>query len=152
MSIAIGSDHAGFPLKEHLKKELQAMGLEARDFGTHSTDSCDYPDIAHAVSRAVAKGECESGILICGTGIGVSITANKVTGIRAACVSDPYSARMAREHNDANILCLGERVVGQGLAGDILRAWLGAAFAGGRHQRRVDKIGQVELEYRGPGR
>lgn len=149
MSIAIGSDHAGFPLKEHLKSELQTLGVEVRDYGTHSTDSCDYPDIAHAVSRAVVQGECESGILVCGTGIGMSITANKVPGIRAAHVSDPYSARMAREHNNANVLCLGERVVGQGLAGDILLAWLGASFAGGRHQRRVDKIGQLELEYRG---
>ena len=147
MTIAIGSDHGGYHLKEFLKEELRGLGLEARDFGTHSTESCDYPDIAHAVSKAVVQGECASGILICGTGIGMSISANKVPGIRAAHCTDPYSARMAREHNDANVLCLGERVVGQGLAGDILRAWLEGSFAGGRHQRRVDKVSLIETEY-----
>lgn len=146
MTIGIGSDHGGFELKEALKLEMEALGLDVRDYGTHSTDSCDYPDIARTVTQAILAGECESGILICGTGIGMSIAANKAHGIRAALCSEPYSARMAREHNDANVLCLGGRVVGPGLALDILNAWLGGKFAGGRHQRRVEKIGQIETE------
>lgn len=144
MKIALGSDHGGFNLKEEIKKWLQEKGYSYEDYGTFSTDSCDYPDLAVAVARAVASGECTQGILVCGTGIGVSIVANKVPGIRAALCHDTFSAKASREHNDANILTLGERVIGKGLALEIVEAWLGASFSGGRHQRRVDKIMALE--------
>lgn len=140
MKIALGSDHGGFNLKEAIKQWLEEKGYRFEDYGTHSTESCDYPDLALEVARAVASGECTQGILVCGTGIGVSIVANKVPGIRAALCHDTFSAKASREHNNANILTLGERVVGRGLALDIVEAWLGASFSGGRHQRRVDKI------------
>lgn len=146
MTIAIGSDHGGFELKELLKQELAKQGIEAQDFGTHSVESCDYPDIARAVTGAITSGACESGILICGTGIGMSISANKVRGIRAALCNDPYSAHMAREHNNANVLCMGARVIGSGVMVDIVQAWLGGKFAGGRHAVRVEKIGRIESE------
>ncbi|MHB9143878.1 MAG: ribose 5-phosphate isomerase B [Symbiobacteriia bacterium] len=146
MTIAIGSDHGGFELKEIIKQELATLGIQAHDFGTHSVESCDYPDIARTVTGAITSGECESGILICGTGIGMSIAANKVHGIRAALCGEPYSARMAREHNNANVLCMGGRVVGAGLAVEILHAWLGGQFAGGRHAARVEKISRIETE------
>ncbi|MGO0123401.1 ribose 5-phosphate isomerase B [Desulfothermobacter acidiphilus] len=140
MKIAIGSDHGGWQLKQVVRRFLEEEGLEYRDFGTHSPESCDYPDIAFAVAEAVARGDFDRGILICGTGIGMTIAANKVPGVRAALCHDTYSARMSREHNDANVLGLGERVIGPGLALEIVRTWLAASFAGERHRRRVDKI------------
>ncbi len=144
MKVAIGSDHGGFTLKEEIKLLLAAVDIEYQDFGTHSDDSVDYPDFARPVSEAVAKGEYDRGILICGTGIGMSITANKVPGIRASLCHDCFSAKATREHNDANILCMGERVVGRGLALEITRLWLSTEFLGGRHQRRLDKITALE--------
>jgi ribose 5-phosphate isomerase B len=142
LKVALGSDHGGYQLKEEIKKWLteRKEQYECKDFGTFSADSCDYPDIAKPVAEAVAAGECALGILVCGTGIGVSIVANKIPGIRAALCSDTFSAKASREHNDANILTLGERVIGRGLALEIVEAWLKTPFAGGRHQRRVDKI------------
>jgi len=142
--LAIGSDHGGFRLKQEIMKVLRDEGVDFRDFGTFSIESCDYPDIALAVAEAVSRKEFNCGIIICGTGIGVAITANKVPGIRAALCHDTFSARMAREHNDANILTLGERVTGPGLAGDIVRMWLKSEFSGGRHSRRVEKITAIE--------
>lgn len=149
LKVAIGSDHGGFRLKEEIIKLLQEEGLSFRDFGTHTPESCDYPDIAFAVATAVARGEYDRGILLCGTGIGMAIAANKVRGIRAALCHDPFSARMAREHNNANILTLGERVIGPGLAREIVRVWLKTEFAGERHARRVDKIAAYEKESHG---
>ncbi len=144
MRIAIGADHAGYALKETLAAHLRAQGVEVVDFGTHGPDSVDYPDYARVVAEAVARGEVDFGVLICGTGIGMAIAANKVPGIRAAAVSDVYSAKMSRAHNDANILCLGGRVVGPGLAIEILETWLRTPFEGGRHARRLEKIRQIE--------
>jgi len=140
MKIAIGSDHGGYNLKETVKKHLAEKGIEFNDMGTYSTESCDYADYAAKTAIAVTSGEYDKGILICGTGIGISITANKVKGIRAALCGDTFSARMSREHNDANILCMGERVIGAGLAVDIVDTWLNAEFTGGRHTNRVQKI------------
>ena len=122
---------------------VQEKGFELKDFGTHSEESCDYPDIAHEVAKAVAGGQFDLGILICGTGVGMSIAANKVPGIRASLCGDTYSARMTRNHNDSNILCLGARVTGLGLMLDIVDAYLAESFSGGRHQRRIDKIEQL---------
>jgi ribose 5-phosphate isomerase B len=144
MDIVIGSDHAGLRLKAELAEHLQSLGHATRDLGTHTSDSCDYPEFAEAVARQVAGGDARWGLLVCGTGIGMCMSANKVAGARAAVVSDTFSARMTRLHNDANILCLGERVVGGGLAKEILDAWLSTEFEGGRHQRRVDKIHDIE--------
>jgi len=141
VTIAIGSDHAGYTLKEALKEGLATDGYEIQDFGAFSLESVDYPDIAREVAEAVAAGQFQRGIVVCGTGIGVTITANKVPGIRAAACSEPYSARMARAHNDANVIGLGARVVGPGLAMEIAKAFLNTDFeAGSRHERRVDKI------------
>jgi len=145
--IGIGSDHGGFNLKNEIIKFLKEKGYEVKDFGTRSADSVDYADYGRAVAEAVVKGECDKGIVICGTGIGISIATNKVKGIRAALCTDTYMARMAREHNDANILALGERVIGVGVALDIVETWLGTEFAGGRHQQRIDKIAQIEEQY-----
>ncbi|MCR4440665.1 MAG: ribose 5-phosphate isomerase B [Peptococcaceae bacterium] len=145
LTIALGSDHGGFLLKEEIKRWLSEKGYAVEDFGARSTEPCDYPDIAVEVATAVASGRCEKGILVCGTGIGVSIAANKVPGIRAALCHDTFSARASREHNDANILALGERVVGHGLALEIVRVWLDSVFAGGRHKRRVDKIKALDM-------
>lgn len=142
--LAIGSDHGGVNLKRAINGLLEKRGMEYRDFGTFDTGSVDYPDIAKQVAEAVARGEAEKGILICGTGIGMSIAANKIKGIRAAHVTDTYSARMTREHNNANIICLGERVTGVDLALEIVNAYLDAEFQGGRHQARVDKITLLE--------
>jgi len=142
--VAIGSDHGGFRLKESIKEFLAEKGVAVRDFGAFSPASVDYPDISRAVATAVAGGECDRGIIICGTGIGVAIAANKVRGVRAALCHDEYSARMSREHNDANILTMGERVIGEGLARSIVAVWLASEFAGGRHARRVDKIIAME--------
>jgi len=144
MLIAIGSDHGGFGLKEAIKKFLEERTIPFRDFGTYSLDSVDYPDISRAVAQAVAGGECDRGIILCGTGIGVSIAANKVRGIRAALCHDTFSAQMSREHNDANVLTMGERVIGTGLALAIVEKWLATEFAGGRHARRVEKITALE--------
>lgn len=144
MRIAIGADHGGYELKRQIAGFLIAQGYQVQDFGTHSLESVDYPDFAALVARAVAAGECERGILICGAGVGMSLAANKVRGIRAALCTDCYMARMAREHNDAQILCLGGRVLGMGLALDIVQVFLGSEFVGGRHARRVDKISALE--------
>ena len=139
--IGIGSDHGGFELKEKVKKHLEERGLEYKDFGTYSADSCDYPVYGRAVAKAVASGECDRGILICGTGIGISITANKVKGIRAALCSDCFSAQATREHNDANILAMGARVLGDGLALKIVDTFLDTPFSGDeRHIRRISMI------------
>ena len=141
MKVAIGSDHGGFNLKELLKTELTAAGFILKDFGTNTTASCDYPNIAFKVAEAVAKGECQKGILICGTGIGMSIAANKVPGIRAALCHDVFSAEATREHNDSNVLTMGERVIGPGLALKIAETWLTTEFSGAeRHQRRLTQI------------
>lgn len=142
--IAIGADHAGRSLKEEIVAFLRETGYPVEDMGTHGDESVDYPDYALKVARAVATGAADLGILICGTGIGMSVAANKVRGIRAAVATDCYMARMAREHNDANILCLGGRVVGPGLALEIVRTFLQSRFAGGRHARRVEKIRAAE--------
>ncbi|MCX7970151.1 MAG: ribose 5-phosphate isomerase B [Negativicutes bacterium] len=145
MKVAIGSDHGGVNLKQKIKELLVSKGVDFQDFGTESADQpVDYPDVALAVSRAVAAGQFERGILICGTGIGVSIAANKVRGIRAALCHDVFSACATREHNDSNVLCLGERVIGPGLAAMIVNIWLTTDFAGGRHAVRVDKITACE--------
>ena len=141
MKIAIGADHAGFEMKRDALSWLHEMGHEVHDCGTHSCDSVDYSDFALAVGRAVVAGEAELGVLVCGTGQGVGMAANKIPGIRAAICSDTYSARLTREHNDANVLTLGARVVGAGLARDILEAFLATPFSHGeRHQRRIDKM------------
>ena len=141
---AIGSDHGGYALKQEIMKHLTERGIEYRDYGTFSTDSCDYPDYGEAVGRAVASGECERGIVVCGTGIGISIAANKVHGVRCALCGDCFSAQMAREHNDANVLALGARVLGPGLALKIVDTFLDAEFQGGRHARRAAKIMALE--------
>jgi len=148
-TIALGADHAGFELKEALKGWLIDQGYQVLDYGTHSTDSVDYPDYAAQVALAVADQKVERGVLVCGTGIGMAITANKVPGVRAALCSDLYTARMSREHNDGNVLTLGGRLMGREMAVDILRMWLETDFAGGRHQRRVDKIADVERRHAG---
>ena len=139
-TFAIASDHAGFELKEALKRELEKRGTTVQDFGTTTLESCDYPDFAHAVSRAVANGSAQLAILVCGTGVGMSIAANRHPSVRAVVCSEPLSARMARQHNDANVLCLGARVVGVGTAIDIVDAFFTSHFDGGRHAARVAKI------------
>ncbi|MBI5762024.1 MAG: ribose 5-phosphate isomerase B [Planctomycetes bacterium] len=144
MKIAMGADHRGVTAKSHIKAVLQELNLDVRDFGTESTKSCDYPDPAGAAARAVQSGECELGILICGTGIGMSITANKLHGIRAALCHDELTAEMARRHNDANILCLPADLVGNALMRRIVEVWLKTPFEGGRHQARIDKISTIE--------
>ncbi|OUM85073.1 MAG: ribose 5-phosphate isomerase B [Bacillus thermozeamaize] len=146
MRVALAADHGGFRLKEEIKKELEEMGVIYEDFGTHSPDSVDYPDFAIPVAKKVAAGEFDRGILICGTGIGMTIAANKVRGIRCALVHDAFSARATREHNDSNLLAMGERVIGPGLAREIVRIWLTTPFAGGRHQRRIEKIRELEAQ------
>ncbi len=142
--IAIASDHGGYALKQALKEHLEQSGLTCQDFGTDSADSCDYPLFAAAAARAVASGACERGIVICTTGIGVSIVANKVPGIRCALCSDSLTARMTRQHNDSNMLALGAGIIGKNLAFEIADVWLSTEFEGGRHQRRVDQIAAVE--------
>lgn len=140
LRIAIGSDHGGYEYKEQIVSHLKEKGYECVDVGTYSTDSCDYPVIARTVTTKITTGEADRGILICGTGIGMSIVANKVNGIRAALCGDTFSARASRAHNNSNVLCLGERVIGINLAMDIVDIWLESKFEGGRHQRRVDMI------------
>jgi ribose 5-phosphate isomerase B len=140
LRIAVGADQGGYELKQPIVDFLVDQDHEVSDLGIHRLESVDYPDVAETVARAVAAGEADRGIVICGTGIGVSLAANKMRGIRAALCTDCYMARMAREHNDAQILCLGGRVVGRGLALDIVQVFLTSEFQGGRHARRVDKI------------
>ena len=144
MKIAMGADHGGYSLKEIIKKHLVEEGHEILDLGTHDTQSCNYPEYAAKVAYAVADKHADLGVLVCGTGIGMSIAANKVKGIRAAAVSDCFTAQATREHNDSNIICLGERIVGPGLAMRIVDTWLNASFQGGRHQTRVDMICDLE--------
>ena len=144
MKVVIGSDHAGYSLKEAIKKHLEEAGHEVLDKGTSDTSSCHYPIFAEAVANAVVGGEAERGILVCGTGIGMSIAANKVKGIRAAALSDCFTAEATRKHNDSNILCLGERTVGPGLAFKLVDIFLSTEFEGGRHQTRVDMMMAIE--------
>jgi len=146
MKIAIGSDHAGFELKEEIRKYLEDNGYEYIDCGVYNTDSADYPVQAKLTCDKIISGECERGILCCGTGIGISIAANKVKGIRAACCSDYFSAKYTRLHNDANVLCMGNRVIGKGAALELVEVFLNTDFEGGRHQRRVDLITALENE------
>lgn len=144
MKIAIGSDHGGYHLKQDIIKLIQELGFEVKDFGTHSPDSTDYSDFAFPVATSVAQGEYDRGILICGTGVGMSISANKVKDIRAALVTDLYTAQVTRQHNNSNVLCLGARITGPQIALEIVRLWLTSEFEGGRHQRRLDKISAYE--------
>ena len=144
MKVVIGSDHGGFELKEVLKKHLTEKGFDVTDVGCFDTSSVDYPDIAENACEKVVSGECDWGVLVCGTGIGISIAANKVRGIRCALVSNEYSAEMTRRHNNANMLALGGRVTGPDLAKNILNAYISAEFEGGRHQSRIDKIKAIE--------
>ena len=145
MKIAIGCDHGAFDLKNVVVKHLQGKGYEVADFGCYSLDSCDYPDFAKAAAEAVASGECEKGIVLCTTGIGISIAANKVKGIRCALLSDPLSARMTREHNDTNMMAMGAGIVGKNLALEIVDTWIGTGFSGeAKHQRRIDKVMALE--------
>ncbi|HJB93565.1 MAG TPA: ribose 5-phosphate isomerase B [Candidatus Borkfalkia stercoripullorum] len=147
MKIAVACDHGGLVLKNTLLKYLNSKGYEVKDFGTCTEDSCDYPDYALPAAEAVARGECERGILICSTGIGISIAANKVKGIRCAHCHDTYSAKYTRLHNDANMLAFGQKIIGEGLMLDIVDVFLNTGFEGGRHQRRVDKISAIEEKY-----
>ncbi len=147
MRIALGSDHGGLNLKKQIIEYLKSENIEVTDFGTYTEESCDYPEYALKVAEEVVAGNFELGILVCGTGIGVSISANKVPGIRAALCSDTFSAHATREHNNANILTLGERVVGTGLALDIVDTFINSKFLGDRHQRRIDKITEIEKKY-----
>ena len=145
MKIAIGCDHGALELKNVMVEHLKKQGHEVTDFGTYTKDSCDYPEYAAAAAKAVAAGECDKGIVLCTTGIGVSITANKIKGIRCALLSDVMSARMTREHNDTNVMAIGAGVVGQMLALEIADTWLGTEFSGEpRHQRRIDKVMALE--------
>ena len=144
--IALGCDHGGFPLMQEVKKYLDEQGLEYHDFGTFAPERCDYPDYAAAAARAVASGECDRGILVCTTGVGISIAANKVHGIRCALCSEPLSARMSRLHNNANMLAMGGALIGVNMMKEIVNVFLNTGFEGGRHARRVDKI--MELEER----
>jgi ribose 5-phosphate isomerase B len=146
MQIALACDHGGFELKEELKTFLKSLGVEPIDLGTFNEDSVDYPDFGTLVAEKVSRGELEKGILICGTGIGMSMVANKFPRIRAAVANDLYSSRCSREHNDANILIIGGRIVGKELAKEIVRVWLETPFAGGRHKRRLEKIEALERE------
>ncbi|SHF00043.1 ribose 5-phosphate isomerase B [Alkalibacter saccharofermentans] len=147
MKIALGSDHGGFHLKEVIKEYLKDKNYEIEDFGAYDTSSIDYPEIGEKVAIAVKDSVADKGIIVCGTGLGISISANKVPGIRAALVSDTFSAKMSRAHNDANILALGGRVLGDDLALEIVEAWLNTEFEGGRHGIRVDKIKDLENKY-----
>jgi ribose 5-phosphate isomerase B len=145
--IAIGSDHAGFELKQHLVAMLQAQGFDVDDQGTHSTDSVDYPEICAGVGRTVRNGDADVGIVLGGSGQGEQLAANKVRGVRAALCNCLYTARMARAHNDANVLSIGARVVGEGLAEEIVQTFLTTEFEGGRHARRVDQISELEAQF-----
>lgn len=144
MKIAIGADHAGFEVKEKIKKQLEEMNLEVEDLGTNSLDSVDYPDFGAAVGREVASGKADEGIIVCGSGIGIAIAANKVHGVRAAQAWNEETARLARQHNDANVLSIGARVLPAEEIPKIIQAWFDAKFEGGRHQKRIDKISELE--------
>jgi len=145
MVIALANDHAGFELKEAVKAYLESEGIEYKDMGTYSAgEKCDYPDAAKKGADAIISGECDRGLFFCGTGIGISMAANKVKGIRAACCSDYFSAKFTRAHNDANVLCMGGRVVGAGLALEMVKVFLATEFEGGRHSGRVDKMMALE--------
>ncbi len=144
MKIGIGSDHAGFDMKNELREILKEMGHEVTDYGTFTNERCDYPVYGEKVANAVVVGEVDCGVLLCGTGIGMSLAANKVRGIRAAAVSEAYSARLSKQHNNANIICIGARVVGIETARMICEEWLGAEFQGGRHQDRIDLIMAIQ--------
>jgi ribose 5-phosphate isomerase B len=146
MQIGLACDHGGFELKEELKAFLKSIGAEPIDLGTFSEDSVDYPDFGILAAEKISRGDLKKGILICGTGIGMSIVANKFRGVRAALVNDLYSSRFSREHTNANMLVIGGRIVGKDLAKEIVRVWLDTPFAGGRHQRRLDKIEALERE------
>lgn len=146
MKIAVACDHGGYRLKRVLVQEMLNQGYEVVDFGTHDEESCDYPDYAAKAAKAVASGECEKGVVVCGTGIGVSITCNKVDGIRCALVHDVFSAKATRAHNDTNMLAMGQRVIGEGLALEILNAWLHTEYEGGRHDARIQKVMDLERE------
>ena len=149
MKVALAADHGGIKLKEEIKKLLDSMNVEVQDFGCNCEDSVDYPDYALPVAEKVASGEFDRGILVCGTGIGMSIAANKVPGVRCALVHDTFSAKATREHNDSNVLAMGERVIGPGLALDIVKIWLSTEFTGGRHARRVEKVTEIETKHLG---
>lgn len=144
--LALACDHGGLSLKKEIAKHLSEKCIEYKDFGTHTEDSCDYPHFGAMAARAVASGECEKGIIFCGTGIGISIAANKVKGIRCVVCSEPFSAKLSRMHNNSNMLALGGRVVGTELAKMIVDEWLSAEFEGERHQRRIDLISKIEEE------
>ena len=145
MKIAIGCDHGALALKNKMVGVLTEQGYDVKDFGTYTADSCDYPDFAAAAARSVASGECEKGIVLCTTGIGVSITANKIPGIRCALLSDVLSAKLTRQHNDTNMMAIGAGIVGENLALEIMNTWLNTAFSGeARHQRRIDKVKALE--------
>jgi ribose 5-phosphate isomerase B len=146
MRLAIGSDHAGYSMKEELKDLLKGLGHEVEDLGTHSEEPTDYPPICAAVGRAVRDGKAERGIVLGGSGQGEQISANKVRGVRAALCNDLYTARMSRQHNDSNVLSIGARIVGSGLAREIVELWLSTEFEGGRHERRVSQIQEIERE------
>lgn len=145
-TIAVGSDHAGYELKQLVAEHLAARGLEVVDLGAHSTDRVDYPDFGEAVGRAVTSGRADLGVAVCGSGLGICMAANKVKGVRAATVHDATSARLTREHNDANVICLGERLTGPQVALDAVDAWLDAEFEGGRHAERVAKLDALDPE------
>ncbi len=144
MRIAIGADHAGFRLKQQLAQHLKDLDHDVDDLGTHGEESVDYPDFGAAVGRAVVAGDADVGVCVCGTGIGIGMAANKVPGVRAAVVHDATSARLAREHNDANVVCLGARLVGSAVAQDIIDVFLSASFEAGRHVRRIDKLARLD--------
>lgn len=146
MKIAVGCDHVGYELKGILISHLEGKGIECVDFGTNSKDRTDYPIYAEAVARAISSGSCDAGLLLCGTGVGISLAANKVNGIRAVVCSEPYSALLSRQHNDTNILAMGARVVGNDLAIMILDSWLEGDFEGGRHKKRVAMISEIEAK------
>lgn len=148
MKIALGSDHAGFPLKEEIRKYFDEKGIEYVDCGAYNTNSVDYPIQAKKTCEKILSGECDRGVLCCGTGIGISIAANKINGIRAACCSDYFGAKYTRLHNDANVLCLGARVIGTGAALELVDVFLNTGFEGGRHKRRVDQFTDIENEQR----
>jgi ribose 5-phosphate isomerase B len=152
MKIALGSDHAGFELKEDLRALLAGQKIEVVDLGAKDESPVDYPDIGASVAEKVSRGEVERGVLICGSGIGMSIVANRFPGVRAALCHDVYTSRMSREHNDANLLVLGGRLIGKGLAREIVKVWLATGFEGGRHQKRLDKIGALEKKITGNAR
>ena len=142
--VALAADHGGYELKEAIRKHLDEFGVAYKDFGSYTGEACDYPDMAEAACRAVVAGECDKALLFCGTGVGISMSANKIRGIRACCCSDAFSAEYTRRHNDANALCMGGRVVGPGLGIYLVDLFLNTPFEGGRHQRRIDKMMALE--------